>query len=83
MIPVILDRLLLMRGLPLLPEVDVVLVQLLSELLLSLALLQFFDLIGLVFLHELPEALFLEHLDGIHCLSMLGGLDAETLSLQS
>jgi hypothetical protein len=38
MIPVILNRLLLMRGLPLLPEVDVVLVQPLSELLLSLGL---------------------------------------------
>ena len=83
MIPVILNRLLLMRCLPPLPEVDVVLVQPLSELLLSLGLLQFFDLIRLVCLHELPEALFLKHLYGIHHLCMLTGLDAETLSLQS
>jgi hypothetical protein len=83
MIPVILNRLLLMRGLPPLPEVDVVLVQPLSELLLSLGLLQLFDLIRLVCLHELPEALFLKHLDGVHHLRMLAGLDAETLSLQS
>ena len=72
-----------MRGLPLLPEVNVVLVQLLSELLLSLVILQFFDLICFVFLHELAETLFLKHLDGIHHLSMLAGLDAETLCLQS
>lgn len=62
---------------------DVVLVQPLSELLLSLGLVQFFDLKGLVFLHELSEALFLKHLDGIHHLCMLAGLNAETLSLQS
>ena len=83
MIPVILNRLILMRGLPPLPEVDVVLVEPLSELLLSLGLLQLFDLIRLVCLHELPEALFLKHLDGLHHLRMLAGLDAETLSPQS
>ena len=31
----------------------------------------------------MPEALFLKHLDVVHHLRMLAGLDAETLSLQS